>query len=246
MNSKIEAVIFDVGATLRVLVPDPAFSDAAERELMELVQTQDSHDVFFEKLNKNWKAFRKHAKTSLLDISEMELWMQWLLPDYPPEIIAPNAGRLTRLWRDHGGRRIPREGTVDTLKELYRRGYKLGIIANTITETEIPDWLVEDNIAQYFTSVVLSSKVRVRKPDPAIYLLTARAMDVAPEKCAYIGDNPKRDVEGTFAAGYGLMVRIIAAEKPGQETPSDTYQPHHLIHSIPELLDIFPDLSKST
>ena len=87
------------------------------------------------------KAYRKLAKTELLDVSEMELWLQYLLPDYPADRVAPHAARLTRLWRDHDGRRLAHEDVVPTLQELRRRGYKLGIIANTITETEIPDWM---------------------------------------------------------------------------------------------------------
>lgn len=239
MAKNIDTIFFDVGATLRVVVKDPPFAQAAEKELMELVGTTEPHDVFFEKLEKNWLAYRKNAKSTLLDVSEMELWMHWLLPDYPASVTGKHAARLTRLWRDHDGRRVPRPGTADTIKELHSRGYKLGIIANTITETEIPDWAVEDDVAQYFTTTILSSKVRLRKPNPAIYLLAAEAIGSKPETCAYIGDNPKRDVEGTFAAGYGLMVRIIDDGKPA-ETPSDTHKPHHIIHQIPELLDIFP------
>ena len=37
--------------------------------------------------------------------------------------------------------------------ELDRRGYILGIIANTITETEIPDWMESDGLTNYFKAV---------------------------------------------------------------------------------------------
>ncbi|MDL2234746.1 HAD family hydrolase [Christensenellaceae bacterium OttesenSCG-928-L17] len=242
MKHNINAILFDIGATLRVVVPDAEFSRAADLEMMRLVNTTDSYDVFFEKLNENFRIYRKHAKSTLLDVSEMELWMQWLLPDYPKAITAKHAGTLTRLWREHNGRRVAREGVEETIVELRRRGYELGIIANTFTENEIPNWLVEDGLAEYFKAVILSSKVRLRKPDPAIYLLAARAMDMEPAKCAYIGDNARRDVEGTFNAGYGLMIRILDETRPPREEPSHTFTPHHHIRSIPELLDIFPPL----
>ena len=87
MNRNIDTIFFDVGATLRYVVEDPEFAAAAEKELMELVGAEEPHDVFFEKLEKNWKAYRKMAKTLLLDASEMELWLQYLLPDYPAERI---------------------------------------------------------------------------------------------------------------------------------------------------------------
>ena len=241
MNRNIETIFFDVGATLRYVVEDPEFASAAEQQMMELVRTTEPHDVFFEKLEANWKAFRKRAKTELLDMSEMELWMQYLLPDYPPEIIAPNAARLTRLWRDHDGRRVAHKGVEETLHELQRRGYKLGIIANTITETEIPDWMCEAGVAQCFTAVLLSSKVRLRKPDPAIYLLGARCIGSKPENCAYVGDNPVRDVEGAVKAGYGAMILFEDAGTADREGKAPTVLPDYRIKAIPELLDLFPD-----
>ena len=243
MNRNIDTIFFDVGATLRYVVEDAEFSAAADRELMELVGATESHDVFFEKLNKNWKAYRKMAKTVLLDVSEMELWLQYLLPDYPAEVIAPNAARLTRLWRDHDGRRVPHDDVKPTLLELKRRGYKLGIIANTITETEIPDWMCHDQVADCFTTVILSSKVRLRKPDPAIYHLAARCIGSAPESCAYVGDNPVRDVEGAVNAGYGAMVLFEDAGTADREGKAPTVQPDYRIKSIPELLELFPALN---
>ena len=243
MDRNINTIFFDVGATLRYVVEDPEFAAAAERDLMELVQTTESHDEFFAKLNKNWKAYRSMAKKQLLDVSEMELWLQYLLPDYPAEVIAPNAARLTRLWRDHDGRRVPHDGVVETLWALKERGYKLGIIANTITETEIPDWMCAAGVAECFDTVILSSKVRLRKPDPAIYLLAARCIGSMPENCAYVGDNPVRDVEGAVDAGYGAMVLFEDAGTADREGKAPTVMPDYRIKSIPELLELFPALN---
>ena len=238
MNRNIDTIFFDVGATLRYVVEDAEFSAAADRELMELVGATESHDVFFEKLNKNWKAYRKMAKTVLLDVSEMELWLQYLLPDYPAEVIAPNAARLTRLWRDHDGRRVARPDAVATIRELRRRGYTLGIIANTVTETEIPDWMAADGVADCFKTTILSSKVRLRKPDPAIYHLACRCCGTPEAHCAYIGDNPDRDVEGTRAAGFGCMVLIDDPKKGRTEKMRQACD--CLIENLSDLLELFP------
>lgn len=147
MAPEIKTIFFDVGNTLRVVVKDQAFIDQAEAGLMELIQTKESHDELFAKLEERWKKYRKLSKTTLLDASEGELWTQYMLPDYEPNMIFANAARLTRLWRDHDGRRVARPDAVATLKELCARGYTLGIIANTVTETEIPDWMAADGVA---------------------------------------------------------------------------------------------------
>ena len=90
-----DTIFFDVGNTLRIVIPDKEFSDAAERELMELAGTTVPHDVFFAKLEERWQKYRKGVKQSLLDAGEMELWSQHLLPDCDPERICAHAGRMT-------------------------------------------------------------------------------------------------------------------------------------------------------
>ena len=241
MTPDIQTIFFDVGNTLRIVVPDQEFIDKAEDGLMELIQTKESHDELFEKLEARWKVYRKLSKDTLLDVSEGELWTQFMLPDYEPNMIYANAPKLTRLWRDHDGRRVARPDAVATLKELQARGYTLGIIANTVTETEIPDWMAADGVAQCFKTTILSSKVRLRKPDPAIYHLACRCIGTPEANCAYVGDNPVRDVEGTQAAGFGMMIRIDEPDTLSKEKATGKeFIPDHVITKLGDLLDIFP------
>lgn len=240
MTADIKAIFLDVGNTLRVVVEDPAFQEENRKNLMKLVGTGESEDVFYEKLEANWKHYRKTSKVSLQEASEKELWTKWLLPDYPEEVIAPLAGKLTRLWRDCDGHRVPRPDAKETIIELDRRGYTLGIIANTITETEIPDWMETDGVTKYFKSVVLSSKVRDRKPMPEIYWEAAKRINMPPENCAYVGDNPVRDVMGTRRAGFGMMILIHVPETFAKEPQSGEEKADYTITEIKELLDIFP------
>lgn len=58
---------------------------------MELIGTTESHDALFAKLEERWKAYRKQSKTTLLDASEGELWTQYMLPEYDPNMIFANA-----------------------------------------------------------------------------------------------------------------------------------------------------------
>jgi HAD superfamily hydrolase (TIGR01662 family) len=240
MTSDIQAIFLDVGNTLRIVLPEPEFIAQARKDLVQLVGPRCSEEEFFQVLEERWKVYRKQSKESLLEASELELWTQWLLPDYPYEKIAPVSGRLTRLWRDHDGRRVPRPDVSQVVKELHRRGYILGIIANTITETEIPDWMESDGLTDYFQAVVLSSRVRIRKPNPEIYWEAARRVGVDPARCAYVGDNPVRDVEGCRAAGYGMMIILVEPDTLKKEPPRGEVKPDHTIHTCSELLDIFP------
>ena len=240
MKALIEAIFLDVGNTLRVVVEDALFQAQARQDLMNLVGANETEDEFFKKLDGRWKAYRKWSFENLTEASEKELWTRYLLPDYPSERIGSHSGRLTRLWRDKDGRRIPRPDVKKVVLELDMRGYILGIIANTITETEIPDWLEHDQLSSYFKAVVLSSKIRYRKPGPEIYWEGARRVGIEPAHCAYVGDNPLRDVVGTRKAGYGMVIILMDPEKLAKEPPEGENKPDHIIRECSDLLDIFP------
>ena len=240
MNKNIEAIFLDVGNTLRIVIPDEAFMAQSRQQLAELTGTTMSPDEFHALLEERYKVLRKRAKEQLIEASEREMWTKWMLPDFPAEKIAPLSGKLTRLWRDCDGRRVPRDDVKETVIKLSKRGYLLGIIANTITETEIPDWLKDDGLTEYFKTVVLSSKVEIRKPNPEIYLEAARRIGVEPEKCVYVGDNPVRDVDGTRAAGYGMMIIMLEPASLAKNPLTDESKPDYTIRQIKDLLDIFP------
>jgi len=240
MNHDIEAIFLDHGNTLRVVVKDEAFQARARQELATLVGAQGSPEAFCEWLDERYKVCKQRAKVSMIEASEVELWTRGMLPEWPPEKIAPLAGRLTRLWRDRDGRRIPRPDTKEVIVELSSRGYCLGIIANTITETEIPDWLEEEGLTQYFKVVVLSSILGKRKPGPEIYLEAARRAGVDPARSVYVGDNPSRDILGTRLAGFGGTILLMEPDTLEKEPATGEDKPDLIIHELRELLDIFP------
>ena len=124
--------------------------------------------------------------------------------------------------------------------ELDRRGYLLGIISNVISTQEIPDWLEADGFSQYFKSVVLSSVLGRRKPDPEVYWEAARRIGVSPEKCVYVGDNPSRDVVGTRNAGFGMIILLMDRGEVEKDPPQGENRPDQIIYGFSELLDIFP------
>jgi putative hydrolase of the HAD superfamily len=126
------------------------------------------------------------------------------------------------------------------IMELSRRGYHLGIIANTITETEIPDWLEEEGLSQYFETVILSSVLGCRKPGPEIYWEAARRVGVDPARSVYVGDNPSRDILGTRLAGFAMTILLMEPDTLAKEPATGEEKPELIIHELSELLDVFP------
>jgi HAD superfamily hydrolase (TIGR01549 family) len=239
--SDIEAIFVDLGNTLRILIKDQSHMAQARRRIVELVGTDESPETFCQKLDERYKVYRKWAFENLAEAPEGEMWTRWLAPEFPPEKIAPLGGELTYQFRQSMGRRVVVEGGKEVVVELFQRGYTLGIISNLIGTREIPDWLEADGFAPYFKSVLLSSIYGIRKPAPAIYHEAARRAGVDPCHCAYVGDNLNRDVTGTRAAGFGMVVIMISPEELAEATITPENKPDLIIHNFRQLLDIFPD-----
>ena len=240
MNENIEAIFLDIGNTLRILLDDTPHRIAARRKITELLGTDEDPEAFCEKLDARYKIYRKWAFENLAEAPEAELWTRWLAPDFPAEKVASLGGELTFQYRQSMGRRVVVENGKEVVVELHRRGYILGIISNLITSREIPDWIEEDGFTPYFKSVVLSSIMGRRKPDPELFLEAARQAEVDPARCVYVGDNPKRDVIGARQAGFGMVVLIIDPTKLDEKPITDENKPDLIIHKFSELLNVFP------
>ncbi len=240
MQPDIKAIFIDLGNTMRILVKDEAHMAQARQRITELIGTDEAPQAFCAKLDARYKIYRKWAFENLSEAPESELWTRWLAPEFPPEKIAPLGVELTYQYRQSMGRRVVVERGMDVVQELYRRGYILGIISNVITSREIPEWMEADGFTPYFKSVVLSSVFGRRKPDPAIYHEAARRAGVDPACCAYVGDNPKRDVDGTRRAGFGMIILMIPPGSENETLITAENQPDLVIHEFQELLEHFP------
>ncbi len=244
MIQAIEAVFLDLGNTLRILTKNDDHQARARQRIVELVGTDEDPVAFCEKLDQRYKVYRKWAFENMREAPESELWTRWLAFDFPTERIGPLGTELTYQYRQSMGLRVVVEHGKEVVQTLFDRGYTLGIISNLITTSEIPEWMEADGFTPYFKSIALSSVLGIRKPDPAIYHIAAQNAGVDPSRCAYVGDNLKRDVTGTRAAGFGMTIILISPEELAEATITDENRPDLVIHQFTDLLDIFPACPK--
>ena len=240
MIQEIEAVFLDLGNTLRKLTQNDEHQAKARQRIVELTGTDEAPEAFCEKLDQRYKVYRKWAFENMREAPESELWTRWLAFDFPAERIGPLGTDLTYQYRQSMGLRVVVEHGKEVVQTLYDRGYTLGIISNLITTSEIPEWMEVDGFTPYFKSVALSSVLGIRKPDPAIYHIAAQEAGVLPSRCAYVGDNLKRDVTGTRAAGFAMTIILTSPEALSEAIITDENRPDLIIHQITDLLDIFP------
>lgn len=233
----IKGVFFDLGGTLRIAEEVPEHQERAKARMAQLAGYQDVQG-FIDMVEARYEPYREWALTENRESGDYELWSKWLLPELGEEKLREICHEMTFQYRQVKGLRHVVDGGVEVIRELYRRGYKLGIISNLIGEEEIPNWLRDDGLDRYFDAVVLSSVCHIRKPDPRMYQMGCEALGLRPEECVSVADNLNRDITGAKAAGIGANVLFISPEKLKKKTMTDANRPDYIVHRFLDILDL--------
>jgi HAD superfamily hydrolase (TIGR01509 family) len=109
----------------------------------------------------------------------------------------------------------PAPGVHSLLDSLRARGLPLAI-ASSSRSLWVETCLAALDIRGYFDIVVTGDMVERSKPDPEIYLLAAKRLNVAPSQCFVVEDSPNG-----IAAAVAAGMFTVAVETPytrGQQT----------------------------
>jgi len=226
-----------MNGTLRVREAHEQTQLAAFARLQEFIGRAECD---WEELTRRQKAYGSWAQANLIQLSEAEIWSRWMLPECPRERIEQAAAELMLAWSERKGRTIPSPGTETTLVELRRRGYRLGVISNTMSTLDIPRWIESFRWQDYFDVVILSSNLKICKPSPEPFREAARRMSLPTELCAYLGNRISKDIVGCKQAGFAMGLILEPSSGPRADERDQTLTPDVVIHNLSELLDIFP------
>jgi FMN phosphatase YigB (HAD superfamily)/sugar phosphate isomerase/epimerase len=241
MPEHIEAILFDMGGTLRRSTKREFFEKVQiSKQILELLGSEADPADFTHLLTTRASAYQKWAMQELIELNEIDLWTQWMLPDFPVEKISKIAVRLNKIWRDADKTWQILPNAQEAVLTLYRGGYRLGLVSNTTSSVEVPGLLDEWRLAGYFDTVILSCQVGKRKPGPDILLEATERMQVRAEQCAYIGNLPQRDVAAARKAGFSSTVILRDLKRPFETPVEPSLLPDHFIDDLKELLEIFP------
>lgn len=109
---------------------------------------------------------------------------------------------IDELWATHQAVGLwthPIDGSIDAVRELKARGYRLGVVSNA--EGRVEHDLGRAGYEGLFETVVDSHVVGVAKPDPRIFAIALERMEAEAASTLFIGDVPAVDVAGAEAAG---------------------------------------------
>lgn len=84
------------------------------------------------------------------------------------------------------------------LKRWHRIGIEIGIVSNF--DSRLYAVLEDISLANFFTSITISTEVGVAKPDPKIFAVALEKHDCLPKLCWHIGDSFIEDCQGAKAA----------------------------------------------
>jgi REG-2-like HAD superfamily hydrolase len=222
-----KAVLFDAGNTLIWLdhpyVVEALREHGVETTMEELMAAEYDAKLLFDQLARGGELDdRARGRMFFAEIFRRVGVPESEFPALAQRLFARHAEK--NLWGN------VRERTVETLEELRRRGYRLGVISNADGRAE--QALDAVGLREHFELVVDSGLVGIDKPDPRIFHHALEQMGVAPAEAVYVGDIYEIDVQGARAAG----MRAILIDPLWKWDDRDCER----IRGIHDLLDVLP------
>lgn len=195
MHAKTEAVLFDLDGTFADTAPDLG---AALNHVLNL-HSRPPLPLEISRLQAS------HGSAGLLklgfniepDAAEFPALRDELLAHYSANICAH-----TTLF----------EGMAKLIDTLEQRGLPWGIVTNKPHRFTLPLMQALD-YAERAACLVSGDTCSRAKPYPDPLLHAAKIMNIAPEKCLYLGDD-KRDIEAGRAAGMKSLIALFGYIDP--------------------------------
>lgn len=129
------------------------------------------------------------------------------------------------------------ERTRAVVEELSTR-YPMVLVTNFYGN--MPVVLKEFALSGYFKEIVESSVVGLRKPDPALFALGIKALELKPEEIVVIGDSYRKDIypSATLGCNTVWLKKVCWAE----ESVDPGYAPTAIIDTLTHLPEIIGKL----
>lgn len=240
ISNNIEVILFDWGGTLVNRTVPPKEGVDCYKRILEILDSNESVETIKKKLKKNFLDYKDWAIKCLIEVPEEVLMVNWLFKDYPLEIVLRNEKELFVLFQHALGPRAPRKGVKETLAAIKKMGYRMGLVSNHIGRTMVLDELKDFHIDHYMECRIISCLEGRRKPDPQLFTAAVKEMNVSPDKCVYVGDNPSRDVIGAKLAGIKETVLVKSDVSGILDNLRADLVPDLIIDEVPDLLKIIP------
>jgi putative hydrolase of the HAD superfamily len=219
----VRAVIFDWGGTLtpwHAIDPEELWRAVCER---------------------HYPAADAAVLAAAAQLAEAELWRQsgstqrsaTLDAVFAQAGVTASADFLASYYRAWDPHTFTDPDVAPLLRELRRRGIKVGVLSNTMWPRAAHEQIfIRDEVLDLIDGAVYSSEIPWVKPHPEAFRAAMRAVGVThPADCVFVGDRPYDDVHG--AKSVGMRAVLV----PNSDVPAfEAAEPDAVISRLSELL----------
>jgi putative hydrolase of the HAD superfamily len=192
----IAAVVFDLGG---VVMDSP---------LHAIARYERDHALPPNAINRAVVGAGERGAWSRLERGELtlEAWCAPFEADCRAHGVDVNATRLMEYIAEAGR---PRPQMLRAIARLRERGLRTGALTNNWARDDAP--VSPHALAIHFDAFVESRAVGMRKPDPRIYQLICRELDVQPSQAAFLDD-----IGTNLKSARALGMHTIKVDDPDQ------------------------------
>jgi putative hydrolase of the HAD superfamily len=134
-----------------------------------------------------------------------------------------------------GSSLVARKDAIAVLKEIKRRGMKIGLISDC--SWEVPVLWEKFSLSEYIDFPVFSCSIGMKKPDPRIYKQATDMLGVHPQDCIYVGDGSSNELSGAKKAGmFPVMIRVPYEKDPDAYRTEEEEWHGPVVSSLSEVL----------
>lgn len=192
MNSKIKAILFDMDGVLI-----------------------DAKDWHYEALNKALGLFgieiSRYDHLHTFDGLPTKVKLKILSERYYlPEELHPFINRMKQIYTTEliYQKCHPMFQHEYALSKLHNSGYKIAVCSNSIRQT-IELMMDRSDLTKYLNVIVSNEDVKKAKPDPEMYLTAMDKLNMKPEECIVVEDNPNGILAGKNSGANVLEVATV-------------------------------------
>lgn len=223
-DTAIKAVLFDFDDTLHLR--DHAFRAACHRFIRRHYPTLDdaTHQARYDEM----VAFDDYGYRRPLTYPQ---FIEKFLTQWSDAVYGTVDDAVQEFYLDFADNSVLLDDVPNTLHELRRRGYRIGIITNGLSFLQNHK-LGFSGLRPLVDLAVVHGDEGIGKPHAEIFRRAAARLGVPCEACLFVGDHPINDIGGARTAGmsavwinYGLPPDHPIYEQP---IPPDVPETHRL------------------
>ena len=244
----VRGIIFDMGGTLlHYNAPNTGWEDTEKlgaRGVYHHLHTKDyilppeeeAIETAWQHAISMWKSIAENYNPAALKLHHQlhDLAQLWGTGKLSVKLVdAITQAYMTAIQ----GHVYPLDHAAETLRVLREKGYRVGLISNTVWPGSAhQNDLERFGLLPYLEHLIFSADVEAWKPYAKIFQLGMEALDLKLDETIYVGDSLYFDVWGSQQAG----LRSVWIEQERRWLPDgmDDITPDATIKQLPDLVDV--------